>query len=1245
MREAGEEEVRPAEAQGQEDQLEQGHGMSSRGAGIRPIHGAWLCVAAALCALCMALAGTVQSAAADPVFPHWDLESHAAPTNLPLATKGEKGETIPGQGELVINASDQGDGEVNGSAGGEVIVTDTLPAGVSATKVVRHVTHPKFIENPAAEARWKANETAFVCPESSGGKIRCTFTGVLQPYEEVQMSIKVSVIRETPASAAEAKDRIAIEGGGAKAEVLEPTLTINGEPTSFGVETYEMKAENENFEPDEAAGSHPFQLTTTFALNEVYGLEIAGGTDELRRQAPALERNLNFKLPPGLIGDVNAVPTCADVNFGALEEGGDNACPNSTVVGVASVTFDNPNGYSEVLSTWVVPVFNLAPAKGEPARFGFAVDHVPVVLDTSVRTGEDYGVTVTVHNASEAVQVLSSRVTFWGIPADKRHDQSRGWACFGFGSSEYRASEPCDTSYAPPAPLPFLTLPTKCEETLDAPVEGESWQGEGVGENTPAGGIGLHGRGEAPSSTSSGLAEIPNENATTGSGCGELPFNPTADVSTETEDTSTPTGLNVNVSVPQNTTLESSYKGKAEADVSATTLVLPPGIQANPGAANGLSTCSAGSVGFLGAGSSLQAELATQRFNAAPLPPEEPATVGCLSHAKIGSVEIHSPDLKETLVGGVYLGEQDTDPFSSPLVLYIVAEAPTSKVLVKLAGEVEINQTTGQLTSYFRNTPQAPFETLTLHLWNGGRASQTTFSKCETRPAVMTFASSSKEPTETVPSESEISTTSGPGGEPCPGATLPFSPSIAAAPTNTQAAADTPFVVNIGRPDGNQAIETINMKLPPGVAALISQVTPCPEAVAEADECPESSQVGTTKSFSGLGGDPVVLEGKLYLTGELTANGEHGAGPYGLLAATLAKAGPFNLGWVNVFSTINVNKETAAATVTSGRIPNRLKGVPTQLKALSVTVERPGNEPYLFNPTNCGEELKIEGTLTAYEGGSSPIDDNYPVTECSSLPFAPKLTAVVGSQGSKANGTSFDVTIESPGLGQANIHKVDLTLPEALPSRLETIQKACPEQTFYANPANCDEGSVIGEGIVHTPVFKYPLMGPAYLVSHAGAAFPDVDFVLQGEGVTIVVTGKTDIKKGITYSKFETNPDAPFTKFESIFPTGPHSALTPNTKLAPTYNLCKLALTMPTEITAQNGAFISETTKIAESGCAAVKSSKVKKLSRAQHLTKALKSCRSKYKKQKRKRVTCEKQARKKYGPKAKKSAKKAHKK
>src|SRR5262249_56060712 len=96
---------------------------------------------------------------------------------------------------------------------------------------------------------------------------------------------------------------------------------------------------------------------------------------------------------------------------------------------------------------------------------------------------------------------------------------------------------------------------------------------------------------------------------------------------------------------------------------------------------------------------------------------------------------------------------------------------------------------------------------------------------------------------------------------------------------------------------------------------------------------------------------------------------------------------------------------------------------------------------------------------------------------CTGLPFHPELTAEAGGQGSKANGTSFKVTVKSSA-GQANIGKTFLQLPIALPSRLTTIQKACLAATFEANPASCPEGSNIGMAIPHTPALQNPPLGP-----------------------------------------------------------------------------------------------------------------------------------------------------------------------
>jgi hypothetical protein len=193
-----------------------------------------------------------------------------------------------------------------------------------------------------------------------------------------------------------------------------------------------------------------------------------------------------------------------------------------------------------------------------------------------------------------------------------------------------------------------------------------------------------------------------------------------------------------------------------------------------------------------------------------------------------------------------------------------------------------------------------------------------------------------------------------------------------------------------------------------------------------------------------------------------------------------------------------------------------------------------------------------------------------------------------------ANGAYLHVKVAS-GPGQANIGKVKVDLPQQLPSRLTTLQKACPAATFKTNPASCPAGSLVGTATALTPVLKNPLAGPAYLVSHAAAAFPDLELVLQGEGITLVVDGATDIKRGITISTFNTVPDAPISTFDLVLPEGPHSAL------GAFGSLCKTSLNMPTAITGQNGAVIRQSTRIAVSGCPKHRARKPKLTNRRRH--------------------------------------------
>ncbi len=1143
-------------------------------------------LAVAILAASLALLATVGAVGAHAAtgIPWWRLNSTAAPTFLPRT----------GEAQLLLTARNVGDGEVD-ATGEEVTLTDELPPGIT----------PVAAEDKNAPATCSVH----------GQVVTCTFTGKLAPYAfllEARITVKVKEPTETPLL-----DVVKVQGGHTPPATLEKPLKLekhDEERTPFGVETYELLPEDEHGAQETQAGSHPFQLTTVLDLNQTLEKYGPGAGEGYWPSAPALPRNVHFKLPPGLLGDPGAVPECSATDF-STEAATGNLCPEDTAVGVAAVTVYEPKTLHLISDR--VPVFNLQPAPGEPARFGFAVNLavlVPVVLRTAVPSGGGYGVQVSVEDASQAAQVLSSEVTLWGVPGDARHNASRGWGCLDQGLTQNLSCEP----FPEPAPKAFLTLPTSCKSPPETSVSGESWP---AGDALPA----LQLAAENTNYT------FPSKLT----GCDALEFDPSILVEPEQHSASAPTGLDVGVAMPQPGLL--APEGRAESALKATTVRFPPGLTLNPSAANALEDCAASEFGFLDRfghpfgdeGVAEEQQTGNETFES-PFSTQAP---GCKDAAKVGTVNISTPLLPHELTGSVYLAAQNTEPFKSPLALYLLAEDPAEGVRVKLAGSVVI-EPDGQVISTFQNTPQVPFTSLKLHLFGGERASQSTPPQCGPATTTSEFVPWSGGAAASPSSTFQVNR--GVGGGACPSSPLPFSPSFKAGPSSPQAGAFSPFVADIGRPDGQQALTGISLYLPSGFAAVLASVTPCPEPQAGQEwQCGESSRIGEAHEYSGLGEEPVMLTGQVYLT-----SGYDGA-PFGLLVRTLAKAGPFDLGWVNVRSRINVDPNTAAVTVTSDpgprgeAIPSILDGVPVQLKALEVAVNRPDFE---FNPTSCNG-MEVTGTLGGSEGAAFGATDPFKAEGCEGLAFHPALEAFTTGQASKANGASLTVRVSSQGLGVANIAKTKLTLPRVLPSRLTTIQKACPDSVFQSTPAApgsaCDEGSQVGRGVAHTPVLKAPLEGPAFLVSHGGAAFPDVEFVLKAEGILLVLDGKTDIVKGITTSEFNAVPDAPVTSFEAILPDGPHSALGAYVSASNPYDLCGTNLMMPTIITGQNGAVIEQETHINVTGCAAVKSFKAAKLTLAQQLAAALKKCRSSYKHSSSKRAACERKAHATYTAKA----------
>jgi uncharacterized repeat protein (TIGR01451 family) len=524
--------------------------------------------------------------------------------------------------------------------------------------------------------------------------------------------------------------------------------------------------------------------------------------------------------------------------------------------------------------------------------------------------------------------------------------------------------------------------------------------------------------------------------------------------------------------------------------------------------------------------------------------------------------------------GHLYVGQPECSPCTNAdaedgklFPLFIEVQDKSAGIIVKLHGNSKVNVATGEVTNYFENQPQVPFEAVRLKLKGGDRGVLSNPTTCGSSAGRLELTPWSAPTPLTLEPPLEVT-----GCTPDK-----FSPGFNAGTTNNQAGAFTPLSLTFERQDADQEFNALTVHTPPGLAAMIANVPQlCPEAQAnsETEECPAASQIGTTVTGAGPGNHPLYLPGKVYLTGP------YNGGPFGMSVKVPAIVGPFNLGTVVVRSAIHVDPNTAAVTVVSDPFPSSRDGIPTRIRRVNVNIDRP---EFIFNPTNCSGQ-QISATISSLQGSSAQVSSPFGITGCTGLPFKPTLTAATEGHASKANGTSFVVKVTS-GPGQANIAKVSLQLPVALPSRLTTIQKACVASVFEANPASCNEGSVIGFATVHTPVLKSPLTGPAYLVSHGGAAFPDVEFVLQGEGILLVLDGKTDIKNGITYSKFESAPDAPVTSFETVLPAGPHSALTANVPEKAKFNLCGTTLNMPTTITGQNGAVINQTTNIAVIGC------------------------------------------------------------
>ncbi len=832
----------------------------------------------------------------------------------------------------------------------------------------------------------------------------------------------------------------------------------------FGIENFDGEVtanEPHPSAPATQAGSHPYEAFThiDFTPDEEIPFLPAGSL-----------KNLEVKLPAGLVGNPNAVPKCPIADFAKKFA---NICPKNTAIGKTVLYTVGP---------FPAIVYNLEPGPNEPARFGFKVLTAPVILHASIRTGSDYGTTVTLPNASQGLPLLGTDLSFWGVPGDPSHNAERGGPFEG--------------------PVrPFLSNPTSCTGPVATSLRVNSWQEPG---NYHEASFLSHEAGQ------------PNKSIGA-DGCDKLSFEPSLSVRSQPPSAAQPTAISATVHVPQ---YNEDPDGLASSHLKKAVVTLPQGVTINASASNGLGACSEAQFGQHSA---------------------DPAS--CPEDSKIGTAEVVTPLLDQPLTGSLYQAEQGSNPFGTLLAVYMDVEQ--QGVRVKLAGRIDLDPVTGQVTTTFDNNPQVPFDDFKLDFFKGVLSNP---NGCGDNTYTGAFTSWSGGPVVNTTNSFSINQNCATGG---------FSPSFTAGTSQPVAGAYAPFSLDVARNDGEQNVAAIGVSLPKGLSAKLAGVSLCPEASTASASCPAASQIGRLNIAAGTGTKPawVPQPGKEPTAAYLA--GPYKGEPYSLVMKVPVQAGPFNLGTAVVRASIHIDPITAQLTITSDKtIPQNLKGVPFEYRHLQVIVDRPG---FMVNPTNCQEQA-VASSIVSNQGAVVTPASPFHVGSCGNLGLKPKLYTRIWGKTNRGAHPKLRAVLE-PRSGDANLGRIALTLPRSEFLDQAHIRTICTRVQFAANA--CPSGSVYGSAIATSRLLDQPLQGPLYLRS-SSHKLPDLVADLHGE-VDIELSGRIDSKNRGIRTTFESPPDVPVTKF-ILYMKGGQKGLLVNSR-----NICNATYRSNANLRGQNG--------------------------------------------------------------------------
>lgn len=917
-----------------------------------------------------------------------------------------------------------------------------------------------------------------------------------------------------------------VSGGGAAnvARTADPTL-VSATPPPFGIDGFDAQVTADAAgDPQTQAGAHPFEASTDIAFNTVSNPSPLGGD----LYPVESTRDIVVDLPAGFVGDTTAADRCTadqlanSEGFRALP-----LCPSTSQVGTALI-FVNNDGNGAMFGP--LPVYNVVPPAGAPARLGFNVVGTVVTLDATLRTGGDYGLRATVRGVSE-LRIQSTRLTLWGVPSDPVHDRER--ACSGAGAP-VQSGVHCSSGAPRKA---FLRNPTSCTAPgvgLLTTVSIDSWEHPGVF-------VGASSYSHLPPGFPYAPADWGPQQGP--KGCEKLPFEPALTGGPPADARAgSPVGFAFDLSLPQTNDPDTL----ATADLKKAVVTLPEGVRVSPSSADGLQGCSSAQIAL--------------RSDADP---------ACPDGSKLGTVSIVTPLLAQPLEGSIYLAAPFDNPFGSLVAIYLVARG--QGVTIKLAGDVQMDPATGRITTTIDDNPQAPFTDVHLQFDGGPRAALSLPDACGTYRTHAELTSWAR-PDTPVAVESSFTVGQDESGQACP---AHFAPQFDAGTASNSAGHSSSFLVRVARGDLDQELRSLTVNGPTGLTGRIASVPLCPAAAAAAGTCAERSRIGDVTVGAGAGSNPFyITNGRAYLTGP------YKGAPFGLSIVVPAVAGPFDLGNVVVRSAIFVDKHTAGLHIVSDTLPTILQGIPLNVRDIRVNVNRRG---FFLNATSCAEK-KIGATFTSTGGMRASASTRYQAGDCASLGFKPRMVLTVGGRGHTAAGrtTPLTTTLTMPSKGQANLRYVRVTLPRTLNARLTVIQDACTRQQFETDIRKCAHAKA-GTATAVTPLLRHALRGNAYFVTDRPGFLPNLIVALRGQ-VAFDLVGKITIPGGKQLATtFATAPDVPVRSFTLKLFGDPRNA-----SVGTLANLCtsksrraKVAI----DYIAQNGRVVQTDQALRVNGC------------------------------------------------------------